>query len=172
MMMPTTQANDSSTESQYTDHDLTNLWSNNPMSIDSQLGQILRMSFWQILSMLSYKSTVFINAFFLSLAGFYFHFETKENTISIIKGIGLGNMIMNVLCFDVCLGMNGAIETLISQAYGASKKVNGPPAFQQEMRLLCGKYLNLARLVNTVFMILPTVILFLFADEILITFFK
>jgi len=130
------------------------------------------MSFWQILSMLSYKSTVFINAFFLSLAGFYFHFETKENTISIIKGIGLGNMIMNVLCFDVCLGMNGALETLISQAYGASKKANGSPAFQQEMRLLCGKYLNLARLVNTVFMILPTVILFLFADEILITFFK
>jgi hypothetical protein len=57
---------------------------------------------------------VLINAFFISLAGFYFKIETKENTISIIKGIGLGNMIMNILCFDICLGINGALETLIS----------------------------------------------------------
>jgi Na+-driven multidrug efflux pump len=40
------------------------------------------------------------------------------------------------------------------------------------MRKLCGQYLNIARLVNTLFMIAPTAILALFADEILITFFK
>ena len=82
------------------------------------------MSFWQILSMLSYKFTVLINAFFILLAGFYYKIETKENTILIVKGIGLGNMIMNILCFDVCLGINGALETLISQAYGAQKMPN------------------------------------------------
>ena len=38
--------------------------------------------------------------------------------------------------------------------------------------MLCGRYLNLARLTLTVFMILPMVVLLLFADEILITFFK
>lgn len=38
--------------------------------------------------------------------------------------------------------------------------------------MLCGRYLNLARLTLTVFMILPTLVLLLFADEILITFFK
>jgi len=38
--------------------------------------------------------------------------------------------------------------------------------------MLCGRYLNLARLTLTVYMILPTVVLLLFADEILITFFK
>lgn len=122
--------------------------------------------------MISYKFTVLINAFFISLAGFYFRIETKENTISIIKGIGLGNMIMNILCFDICLGLNGALETLISQAYGAQKMVNESPEFKDEMRLICGRYLNIARLVNTVFMIFPTAVLFFFADEILITFFK
>ena len=39
------------------------------------------------------------------------------------------------------------------------------------MRQLCGRYLNLARLVNTLFLILPTLVLFLFADEVLISFF-
>lgn len=73
--------------------------------------------------MLSYKITIVINAFFISLAGYYYNIETKENTISFIKGIGLGYIIMNVLCFDICLGMNGALETLISQNYGYSKSV-------------------------------------------------
>ena len=98
---------------------MTNYLSNDPMSIDTQAGHIFKMSCLQILSMTSYKFTVLINAFFISLAGFYFKIETKENTISIIKGIGLGNMIMNILCFDICLGINGALETLISQAFGA-----------------------------------------------------
>jgi hypothetical protein len=64
--------------------------------------------------MLSYKITIVINAFFISLAGYYFNIETKENTISFIKGIGLGYIIINVICFDVCLGLNGALETLIA----------------------------------------------------------
>ena len=45
-------------------------------------------------------------------------------------------------------------------------------AYRDEMRLLCGRYHLIARLVNTIFMIFPTVILLLFADEILITFFQ
>ena len=71
--------------------------------------------------MLSYKLTIVINAFFISLAGFYYNIESKDNTISFIKGIGLGYIIMNVLCFDICLGLNGALETLISQNYGYSR---------------------------------------------------
>ena len=64
--------------------------------------------------MLSYKMTIVINAFFISLAGFYYNIESKENTVSFIKGIGLGYIIMNILCFDICIGLNGALETLIS----------------------------------------------------------
>lgn len=50
--------------------------------------------------MLTFKFTVIINAFFISLAGYY-EIETIENTTSIIKGIGLANILMNILCFAV-----------------------------------------------------------------------
>jgi Na+-driven multidrug efflux pump len=36
-----------------------------------------------------------------------------------IAGVGMGNMISNMLGTSLCLGMNGAVETLISQSYGA-----------------------------------------------------
>jgi Na+-driven multidrug efflux pump len=121
--------------------------------------------------MLSFKFSVIINAFFISLAGYY-HLETKENTTALIKGIGLGNIIISILCFGISQGLNGALETLVSQAYGASLNLKETERFRDEMRKLCGQYLNIARLVNTLFMIAPTAILALFADEILITFFK
>ena len=121
--------------------------------------------------MLSFKFSVIINAFFISLAGYY-HLDTKENTTALIKGIGLGNIIISILCFGISQGLNGALETLVSQAYGASLNLKETERFRDEMRKLCGQYLNIARLVNTLFMIVPTAILALFADEILITFFK
>ena len=121
--------------------------------------------------MLSFKFTVIINAFFISLAGYY-EIETIENTTSIIKGIGLANIIMNILCYDVSQGLNGSLETLVAQAFGASNNIKETEKFREEMRTQCGRYLNIARLVNTLYMIFPTAILFMFADEILITFFK
>jgi Na+-driven multidrug efflux pump len=69
--------------------------------------------------MISFKFTVIINAFFISLAGYY-RIDTPENTTSIIKGIGLGNIVLNILCFAESQGVNGALETLVSQAFGAS----------------------------------------------------
>lgn len=69
--------------------------------------------------MVSFKFTVIINAFFISLAG-YSNIDTVENTDTIIKAIGLANIILNVLCFSIIQGMNGSLETLVSQAYGAS----------------------------------------------------
>lgn len=121
--------------------------------------------------MLFFKLTVVINAFFISLAG-YQNIETSSNTTAIIKGIGLANLIISILCFSISQGLNGALETLVSQAYGASQNQKETQRFRDEMRMSCGRYLNIARLVNTLFMIFPTAVLFLFADEILITFFK
>jgi len=63
--------------------------------------------------MLGYKLNMILNAFFISLAGFYLNIETKENTVTIIKGLGLGNMVLSFLCTDVCIGLNGALETLV-----------------------------------------------------------
>jgi Na+-driven multidrug efflux pump len=38
---------------------------------------------------------------------------------SMIAGVGMGNMISNILGTSICLGMNGAVETLVSQSLGA-----------------------------------------------------
>ena len=121
--------------------------------------------------MLSFKFTIIINAFFICLNG-YFGFETNENTTTVIKGIGLGNMILNLLIFSVSNGLNGALETLVSHSFGASQDPHASQIYRDELRKQCGRFLNIARLINTLFMICPTVILFLFAGEILITFFK
>lgn len=80
-------------------------------------------------------------------------------------------MIIAILCFGVSFGLNGGLETLVSYAFGCSLNMKETEQYRIEMRMLCGQYLNMARLVNTLFMIFPTVIMFLFADEILITFF-
>jgi len=103
-----------------TDMDLSNFYANAPLSIDGMLLYLMKSSVPQIASMVSFKFTVIINAFFLSLAGYY-RIETLENTTNIIKGIGLGNMILNTLCFAISQGLNGSLETLVSQAYGASQ---------------------------------------------------
>jgi len=33
---------------------------------------------------------------------------------AMIAGVGTGNMINNILCLSIIMGMNGALETLIS----------------------------------------------------------
>ena len=35
-----------------------------------------------------------------------------------LAGVGLGNMMIIITCFSVGIGLNGAIDTLVSQAYG------------------------------------------------------
>ena len=52
-----------------------------------------------------------------------------------IAGVGMGNMIMNMIGMSVIIGINGALETLCSQSYGANN-----------LRL-CGIYLNRSRFV-------------------------
>jgi hypothetical protein len=74
------------------------------------------------------------------------------------------------LAMDISRGINAALETVVFQAFGASLNVEESQLYREEMRQLSGRYLNLARLMNTLFLIVPTVVLFLFADEILINF--
>ena len=57
------------------------------------------------------------------------------NDEKILAGVGLGIMLQNVFGLSIVLGINGAIETLVSQAYG-----NGNLH-------LCGIYLNRGRFV-------------------------
>lgn len=73
----------------------------------------------------------------------------------LLAGVGLGNMLLNVVVFAVTMGLNGTIETFVSWSYGQKKYSE------------CGMHMNRARVVVTTFLI-PVIILFLFVDKILV----
>ena len=89
----------------------------------------------------------------VQLSNTYFIGNLNEPTL--LGGVGMGNMLINVLSFAVIQGLNGALETFVSQAFGAGK-------FEQ-----CGVYLNRAKYVATLIMI-PIIIIYIFSDKILI----
>jgi Na+-driven multidrug efflux pump len=49
---------------------------------------------------------------FVQLVNTYFIGHTNEPVL--IAGVGMGNMLINVLAFAIIQGLNGALETLIS----------------------------------------------------------
>jgi len=55
---------------------------------------------------------------FVQLINTYYIGHTNQPIL--IAGVGMGNMLINVLAFAVFYGLNGALETLISSCYGAS----------------------------------------------------
>ena len=74
---------------------------------------------------------------------------------TMLAGVGLGNMLLNVLVFALTMGLNGTVETFVAWSFG-----NGD--YDQ-----CGWHLNRARVVVTA-VVLPVMLLFLFIDSILI----
>ena len=75
---------------------------------------------------------------------------------TLLAGVGLGNMLLNVLVFALTMGLNGTVETFVSWSFGSGDKA------------VCGWHLNRARVVVTAILI-PIVVLFLFIDKILIS---
>jgi MATE family multidrug resistance protein len=82
-------------------------------------------------------------------------FVGNMNEPVLLAGVGMGNMLINVLCFAIVQGLNGALETLVSQSFGAMK-------YEQ-----CGIFLNRGKVVATMIMI-PIIILYSVSDKILI----
>jgi Na+-driven multidrug efflux pump len=64
-----------------------------------------------------------------------------------VAGVGLGNMYINICCFSVFIGLNGAVLTLVSQAYGSGNYHK------------CGVFLNRGRVVSILAFIPITIIL-------------
>lgn len=83
------------------------------------------------------------------------YFVGHLNDAVIIAGVGMGNMLINVLCFAVGQGMNGALETYCSQAFGLGK-------FE-----MVGVYHMRGRFVISLLMI-PLIIIFILSDVILV----
>ncbi|CAI2364938.1 unnamed protein product [Moneuplotes crassus] len=74
-----------------------------------------------------------------------------------LSGVGLGNMLVNIIIFSIGMGMNGALDTLVSQSHG------------NKQYYLCGVYLNRARIIQAILFV-PGAILLLFTKQILILF--
>ena len=55
----------------------------------------------------------------IGLMNTFFIGHTNDSTL--IAGVGMGNMLINVFAFAVMQGLNGALESLVSVSYGASE---------------------------------------------------
>jgi multidrug resistance protein, MATE family len=75
----------------------------------------------------------------------YFLGHTGDSLI--MAGFGMGHVIMGACCMAFCFGLNGTLESKVSQAYG--DKSYGE----------CGLWLNRGRLISTLIMV-PVSILF------------
>ncbi len=91
--------------------------------------------------------------FFVQVINTYYVGRHLQDT-AILAGVGMGNMLMNICCFAITNGLNSALETLVSQAFGAGKYKE------------CGTYLNRGRVVVTSFLVPIGMILFV-SDKIL-----
>uniref|UniRef100_A0A7S3CJI4 Multidrug and toxin extrusion protein n=1 Tax=Strombidium rassoulzadegani TaxID=1082188 RepID=A0A7S3CJI4_9SPIT len=107
--------------------------------------------------MIFYMAVQLINTYFIG----------HTNDATLIAGVGMGNMLINVLAFAVMQGLNGALETLISQSYGASQNAENGERYRKKMRQMCGTFYNRGRYVVTVIMV-PIVLIFVYSDKILI----
>lgn len=72
-----------------------------------------------------------------------------------LAAIGLGNMLNQLLPYTMMIGMNTALETLVSQAYGRKNIYE------------CGLYLHRSLLLITI-MFIPIAVILVYCDSILI----
>lgn len=69
-----------------------------------------------------------------------------------LAGVGLGTLYVNIFCQSIILGLNGAVATLVSQAYGGGNIRK------------CGIYLNRGRFIAILAFIPITLALLLCED--------
>lgn len=94
------------------------------------------------------------------------YFIGHLNEAVLISGVGMGNMLINVLAFATINGLNGALESLISNSYGASKNTSSMSE-NQRLRRQVGIFYNRGRFVSSMVMI-PIALIFIFSDKLLV----
>jgi len=82
-------------------------------------------------------------------------FVGRMGDATLLAGVGLATTTINMMCFSLLVGLNGALETLVSQAFGM-KELN-----------LCGRYFNRGLVIMAV-CYLPMVLILVFSEPILI----
>ncbi len=104
--------------------------------------QYVNLAFPQILSCLIYEIVMQLNIIFIG----------QLNDATKLAGVGLANMITNVLGISILCGINDAQSTLTSHAYGANNLH------------LCGVYLNRGKLI-LISVYLPLAVGLLFSKQ-------
>ena len=82
-------------------------------------------------------------------------FVGRLDNPAMLAGVGMGNLTMNILSLSIAYGLNGALESLVSQAYGAGNLK------------LCGIFLNRSRVVLIGFMA-PMMFVLSYSSQILV----
>ena len=72
---------------------------------------VIRRSTPNILTMVFFQMVQLLNIFYVG-----------QMSTELLAGVGLGNMLLNVLVFAVTMGLNGTIETFVSWSYGQGDK--------------------------------------------------
>eukprot|EP00347_Sterkiella_histriomuscorum_P002719 403367069 len=113
----------------------------------------LLQDFWTVVKLAIPPIISMFFQFFVQLINTYYIGHLDDQVI--MAGIGMGNMLINILCFAITQGLNSALETFVSQSFGAAN-------YQY-----CGVLLNRGRLIVTVILI-PIILLFMVSDQALI----
>lgn len=125
-------------------------------------------TFWQQLWTVARLSTgpIVASFFFMVVQLVSTYFIGHLNEAVLISGVGMGNMLINVLAFATINGLNGALESLISNSYGASKNTSSMSE-NQRLRRQVGIFYNRGRFVSSMVMI-PIALIFIFSDKLLV----
>ena len=74
------------------------------MSTCEVFWEVTKLAVPMIFAMLVFLLVQLVNTYFVG----------HENDPVLLAGVGMGNMLINVLCFAVVQGLNGALETFVS----------------------------------------------------------
>ena len=97
---------------------------------------------------------------FVEIANMFFVGHLNDSVA--LASVGLGNMVINVTSYSIGIGLNSALDTLVTQAYG------------DKQYYLCGCYLNRGRIIQLlawipqIFILLNTksILMFLGQEEV------
>jgi MATE family multidrug resistance protein len=141
------------------------LISKNDALVEDEENQTFIQMFWYvtkltvpiIISMIFFTAVIMLSTFYIG--------HTDDPVL--IAGCGMGNMLMNVLALAELMGINMAIETLVSRTFGASQDPTISAERKFVLRKECGIIFNKAKIIAS-FLCVPIAIFFYFSDVILI----
>lgn len=81
-----------------------NLMREETIPLSDSFKMVVKLAFPPIISMFFQFFVQIVNTYYVG------HLDDK----TLMAGVGMGNMLINVMCFAVTNGLNGALETLIS----------------------------------------------------------